>query len=216
MGARPAFWSTLALLVPAGCAPTAEHAAGRLAEHRGWITGLAELEGRVYSCSQAGIFVRSACYDQLVLQPRFRVVDLAAATQRSRPHLLACGGEPAQFGALLTLDPNGRAIKTLRLGKDLVYRVAAAPGGSRGAAACADGKVYIFALPSLENLELVLEHHAPARAVAFSPDGARLASAGLDGLIHLARLVRRKKPRILKDHRAGVECLAFSPDGRLL
>ena len=102
-----------------------------------------------------------------------------------------------------------------KIAHDVVYSVALNVSDYDVAGVgCANGKVLLLKVPSLEILREVHRHTAPCRDVRFSPDGKFLASGGRDGLV-IVSPVDGGKPVILQEHTAGVECVAFSRDGLL-
>lgn len=188
--------------------------AGQQARHRGFVTGIATDGDKVYSCSQAGVFVGHGDALSLVVRPAFRVVAVAACPGRPA-RLLLGGGRPGKSGELQIVR-DGDPGPAHRIAKDLVYAVAIAPQADRAACALADGRILLLDFPSLENAREVFRHTAPARSVAFCPRGELLASGGLDRLVQISPLEGASGPKILEEHTGEVECVAFSPDGRFL
>jgi hypothetical protein len=194
----------------AACAGSPQRQAG---VHAGPVTGLAIVSGWLYSCSQAGVLTGLPPAEPVAPVP-FRATALAAGEFDGDVLLLVGGGDPARAGQIACRRAN-EGMRSARIADDLVYAVAIAPDGRSGAAACADGRVRVFALPELGGATVRHEHTAAARAVCFLVDGT-LASAGLDGSVLLSSSASEGKPRALLDHSAGVDCLAASGDGTLL
>jgi len=215
----PIPWSMLmasALLIcgfPAGAGPKKKPV------HLGPVNGLAIAGETVFSASQSGLFRHQKTGPQRIMNPPFRVMDLAGFTAPDgQPLLLAGGGTPAKEGLVAIINPAGPQSHKLRLGDDLVYAVAVSPSGNRGAAALTDGRILVF--PTIDADKSVpteiARHGATALTVTFSPNGKWLSSGGLDGLVLLTPVNNPEQRVVLVDHTAGVECLAFSPDSRLL
>jgi WD40 repeat protein len=187
--------------------------------HVGPITGIAVAGGRIFSCSQGGVFEGAGEQLRLVAAPAFRVVGVAAYEVKrdsgAATALLIAGGQPGVSGSVGWGLPN-TPLLTHTVAEDTVYAVAVSPDNHLVATACADGRVLVCPADALapENWELVHRHTAAARAVAFSPDNRWLASAGLDGAVIISPLPggREQAPIYLDDHTSGVECLAFSPN----
>ena len=186
------------------------------ASHLGQVTGEASLRAVRYTCSRAGVFAGGAGDGALraVWQPPFRVLDISAAEQG--PWLLACGGDPARSGVLAVVSPAGAEVARAELSPDLLYAVAASPDGELAATGGADGKVWILALPRLDERRVCHAHGKPCRAVAFSPDAAWLASGGRDGLLLVSPVAANAAPLAIRDHVAGVEEVAFTPAGTIV
>jgi hypothetical protein len=196
-----------AALLAAACA-----GAGTGRAHVGPVTGRARVAGRTFTCSQAGLFVDDGGGARFLGDPGVRPFALAAGDAG----LLVGGGEPAQSGELALCDLDGRVRQRARVADDLVYAVAFAPRGAAAAAACADGRVLLVALPGLDGARTRWQHGGAAVAVAFAPDGAMLASGGHDGVLLLGAADGDAPPQRLVDHTAAVTCLAWSADGALL
>jgi hypothetical protein len=139
----------------------------------------------VWSCSQNGVVRRSReGADELVLRPQFRCLALAVIEPRAAgdadapPRLLLGGGVPGGSGMLAVMSVQGNLLCDARAGDDLVYAVAIAPGGMRGAAALATGEVITFGLPDLDERRVIHRHTAAARGVAFASGGPQIVMAG--------------------------------------
>jgi WD40 repeat protein len=110
----------------------------------------------------------------------------------------------------------GRAIRTLRAGKD-VYVVAFHPDGTRLASAGTDRAVTLWDAGTGQSIRTLAGHTRPVDSLAFAPDGRRLASSSRDGTIRLWDPDSGAAIRTLEDRRAGVGGkIAFSPDGKAL
>jgi hypothetical protein len=196
-----------AALLAAACA-----GAGAGRSHVGPVTGRARVAGRTFTCSQAGLFVDDGDGARFLGDPGVRAFALAAGDAG----LLVGGGEPAQSGELALCDLDGRVRQRARVADDLVYAVALAPRAASAAAACADGRVLLVALPALDGARTRWQHGGAAVAVAFAPDGALLASGGTDGVLLLGAADGEQPPQRLVDHTAAVTCVAWSDDGSRL
>src|SRR5262249_7221927 len=152
-----------AALLAAACAGAG---AGHL--HARPVTGRARMAGRTFTCSQAGPFVGDGRRARFLRHPR--VPALALPARHARPP--GGGGDPAQSGELALCDLDGRVRQCARVADDLVYAVALAPRAACAAAACADGRVLLVALPALAGVRTRWQHGGAAVAVAFAPDGA--------------------------------------------
>lgn len=130
--------------------------------------------------------------------------------------VLCAGGEPQVAGEVARCRADGTVLARVRVGDDVVYGLAVAPGGGFACIACADGRVLRLALPDLAPVEELWRHAAPAVALAFSTGGEVLATAGDDGRVLLGAPAPGSAPRALVDHTAGVTSLAWSPDGARL
>jgi hypothetical protein len=142
-------------------------------------------------------------------EPPFR--RFAEATHSPSGIRVVAGGDPGLSGEIACLGPGLYAYR--RLADDLVYDVAISPDGRLAAAACADGRVLLLALPGLAGPRERARHAGVCRAVAFAPGGDLLASVGLDGKLLLADPRGEAPPLVIADHTAGAECVAWSPDG---
>ena len=192
--------------------------------HSGPVTDIAigAVDGKVYSCSQGGVFEGTGDHIRFELRPSFRVTCLASyhSGNQAAPGLLSAGGEPGISGSLGWWQLAGDQSQVVA--EDMIYSIACAPDEQLVAIACANGEVLVRKLgadPAAgEGWTLRHRHTATARAVAFSPDGNWLASAGLDGVVIVSPTSEtdRTAPRHLDDHTAGVECLAFSPDSTMI
>ena len=189
--------------------------------HSGPVTDIAigDVDGKVYSCSQGGIF--EGTRDQLRLEhrPGFRVTCLANFKPGGSddPGRLIAGGEPGVSGSVGWRELDADHSQTVA--KDMIYSIACAPDQQLVAIACASGEVLVRkGTAGARGWTLRHQHTATARAVAFSPDGKWLASAGLDGVVIVSPTSEgdRTEPLHLVDHTAGVECLAFSPDSNMI
>ena len=191
--------------------------------HIGPVTAIAigGVDGKVYSCSQGGVFEGTGDQLRLELRPPFRAVALASFRfgDGDGPGLLVAGGDPGVSGSVAWRQPT--SFRSHRVTEDMVDAIAAAPDQQLIAIACANGDVLVregTAGPADVEWTRRHQHTATARAVAFSPDGKWLASAGLDGVVILSPTSKtdHQEPLHLDDHSAGVECLAFSPDSSMI
>jgi WD40 repeat protein len=109
---------------------------------------------------------------------------------------------------------SGQQLAELTGHTDLIFRVAAGPGG-KGASCGFDRTLRIWDLNGRKELHCI---ELPDRALclAFSPDGALLASGGEDKIIRLWDLSNYQEAYQLTGHRADVLGVAFTPDGRRL
>jgi len=100
--------------------------------------------------------------------------------------------------------------------RDQVRDVSFSQDGKHLAAACADGRVYIWAPSTGELLGVLEAHEGGARGVAFSPDGKLLATCGADYRVRLWAVGGWPLRRVLEGHRWYVNAVTFSPDGKTL
>ncbi|MEO6594858.1 MAG: hypothetical protein ABIP94_08910 [Planctomycetota bacterium] len=200
-----------------GCLLLTACAVGPVA-HVGPVTATTTVGEREFSCSQVGVLESTPAGQHFVVNPGWRPFALSgrAAVGVLPALLLVGGGTPAQSGEVALCDLAGSVVTQRRVAEDLVYAVAIAPHEPVAAAACADGRVLLLALPDLSIAERTWwRHGGPAVAVAFSPDGELLASAGHDSTILIGRPADETAPRALLDHTAAVTCLAWAPEGQL-
>ncbi len=126
--------------------------------------------------------------------------------------LLAAGGAPAEKGVVEVLTwPAGKRRYRRADCKDLVYRVAWSPDGTRWAAASADGTCRVYATNTGEETARYEGHSRPVLAIAFLPDGKSIASAGVDQTIQVWDATSAKAIRTLDNHMQAVNDLAFRP-----
>lgn len=184
--------------------------------HVGPVTATAHVGGRVYSCSQAGIFEEHADGLRLLVDPGWRSFALAGRSYDERSGLLLVGGgDPAGRGMVSLLTEQGTMLGSARIADDLIYSVALSPSAALAVAGCADGRVLRLTTPDLLVTETGWRHGGPVVAVAYSVDGALLATAGHDGKILLGHASADEPTASLVDHTAAVTCLAWSPNGLL-
>src|SRR5262249_41950419 len=124
--------------------------------------------------------------------------------------------EPAQSGELALCDLDGRVRQRARVADDLVYAVALAPRAACAAAACADRRVLLVALPALPGVRTRWQHGRAAVAGAVAPRGALPPSGGTEGVLLLGAAEGAEPPQRLVDHTAAVTCLAWNDDGARL
>jgi WD40 repeat protein len=97
-----------------------------------------------------------------------------------------------------------------------VHAVAFSPNGADLAAACSDGVIRLWDVPS-GDLRLAFSGHVGAVSrLAFAPDGRTLASLGSDKVINLWHLGTGQRLFSLDSPGNELHGLAFSRDGRLL
>ena len=206
----------LLTLLLAGCASTPQTPAHHVGPVTGIGCGVIVLDEKwpmIYSCSQAGVLQRDyEAQTRHVGDVGFRAFDVVVQHGPfTGLRVLVGGGRPARSGEVALLDDSGKVVATKRVARDLVY--AAAIHRELAAVGCANGKVLLLEVPSLEILREAHGHTAPCRDVCFSPDGKLLATGGRDGLVIVSQMDGRRM--VLQEHTAGVECLVFSRDGLL-
>jgi WD40 repeat protein len=127
--------------------------------------------------------------------------------------LLVAGGSPAKVGAIEMLEwPTGKRVSRVSGFKDLVYRVAWSPDGTRWAAASADGTCRVYSVKNGKEIHTYEGHSRPVLALAFLPDGQTIASAGVDRSIQVWEADRGKLIRSLDNHTGAVNDLALRPN----
>lgn len=126
--------------------------------------------------------------------------------------LLAAGGAPAEYGAVVVLSwPDGRCIRRVTEHTDLVYRVAWSPDGSQWATASADGRCGIFAAETGRLLAYYEGHSRPVLALSWLNDGTTIASAGVDQTLRLWESATGRHLRTLDNHVGTINDLATRP-----
>ena len=187
----------------------------------GAVTGMAIGDGRLFSCSQAGVLahaLKTAAVKRVLCRPKFRVIDLVALPPSERlPHggLLVAGGRPGKSGVVALQSFAGATILTRTVAKDVVYAVAVTADGKLGAAALADGGVVTFDIASLEKVRRLHEHTAAARDVAFAAADKKVVSVGLDHVVMISDMTAKaKKPLALQSHTGALDCVAVTSDGK--
>lgn len=166
--------------------------------------------------SQDGIEVRT--WPELKSDSRIKtelshVHDLAFAPDGKT--LLAAGGSPAEIGSVEVIDWTAKMRRhRIELGKDLVYKVAWSPDGSRWAAACADGLCRVVAADTGKEEVRYAGHSRAVLAIAILSDGKTVASAGVDQTVQIWDSKTGKAIRILDNHVAAVNELAVRPGAR--
>jgi WD40 repeat protein len=167
--------------------------------------------------SQDGIEVRSwpeLKPDSPLKSDLSHVHDLAFAPDGKT--FLAAGGSPAEVGSVEVFDwVTKKRRHRIELGKDLVYKVAWSPDGSRWAAACADGLCRVVVAESGKEEVRYAGHSRAVLAVAFLPDGKTIASAGVDQTVQVWEAKTGKPIRTLDNHVAAVNDLAVRPNGEM-
>lgn len=131
-------------------------------------------------------------------------------------HLLAAaGGAPARSGEVWLLDAGKRLpVKRLLAATDSVLALACSPDGSRLAAAGADNRLRMFAMPEGKRLWDIEPHADWITALAFSPDGKILASASRDRTARLFDAVTGTIEATHTGHDTAVTSIQFSRDGK--
>jgi WD40 repeat protein len=104
--------------------------------------------------------------------------------------------------------------------KDLVYRVAFSPDGSRWATASADSTCRVFAADTGKLVARFDGHSRPVLALAFFPDGKTIGSVGVDQTLQLWEVPSArpegfapsgKHVRTLDNHTSAVNDVAVCP-----
>jgi len=100
-----------------------------------------------------------------------------------------------------------------------IEAIAFAPDGRRIATACADGRVYIFELPSAFQVAVMQGKHGGYHDIAWSPDGTLIAAGHYEPLVAVFDAQGTDpavtlEPDIFSDE--GRTAVAFSPDGGML
>jgi WD40 repeat protein/tRNA A-37 threonylcarbamoyl transferase component Bud32 len=97
-------------------------------------------------------------------------------------------------------------------------RLAFAPQGNLLAAGCADFRIRLFDVKTMEALPALEGHTAPVRDVAFSPDGRWLASAGDDGdrTVRIWDVKTKTQVKVLTGARRCVYTVAWNREGTML
>ncbi len=116
-------------------------------------------------------------------------------------------------------------VATLARFDSCVFTVSISRDGHWLAAACGDGTVGLWDLPTRRQLPSFETYRGPAsffenedrsHAAAFAPDCRTLAAGGTNKDIFLWDVVEHRKVAILTGHQGTIQHLAFSPDGRFL
>jgi WD40 repeat protein len=104
---------------------------------------------------------------------------------------------------------------SLFLAPDRLTRVAVSGDGTRVAASCANGEVFVLGSAPGASVRSFRDHRQWVNSLSLSPDGRILASGGQDGLAVVRDLASGEQLLRLDAGRA-VEHVGISPDGRRL
>ena len=118
----------------------------------------------------------------------------------------------------IALLRNGVAPRVLATVPSRVQDLAWSPDGKSFAAACADGRLRIWAVSDDPDLAASLvedlpAHQGAALSVAWNPSGSRLASGGDDGVVSLWQPAERFGPVVTHTMGPPLHSLSVSPDG---
>jgi WD40 repeat protein len=126
--------------------------------------------------------------------------------------LLAAGGSPAKTGSVeMWTGADGKLLRRVTEHKDLVYRVAWSPDGSRWATASADTTCAVFATETGKPVARFEGHSRAALALAFLPDGKTVVSVGVDQTLQVWEASSGKLVRALDNHTGAVNDVAVRP-----
>lgn len=111
---------------------------------------------------------------------------------------------------------NGATIKQIaRWGSGNINRLAVSPDEQLVAIAAGTG-IWLYRLPQLELVRVMVSHSRPVRTLAWSPDSLQLASAGDDGIVRIWEVSSGLEVNQLTGHTDWVRAVAWSPDGSQL
>jgi WD40 repeat protein len=111
----------------------------------------------------------------------------------------------------------GQVTRTKTFYQLHVIAYAAAPSGSRFAAALEDHSVRIMNAANGTTLKVLKGHPQPVYALAFSPNGRILATGDESARIWLWDVASGKRVgQLPAGHQRGIQNLSFSPDGKRL
>lgn len=149
---------------------------------------------------------------------RRRIGNVAERSSRIVVHpdgdrFAVAGGVPGRLGEVRIFTLDGRLLRVLARGADLVHDVAWSPAGDRLAVASSDATVRIFDTAGGSLVRGIAGHRDWVLAVAWSPDGSRLASGSRD---RTAKVFDTSAGMLLATygrHDAPVRGLLFAPGG---
>ncbi len=102
-----------------------------------------------------------------------------------------------------------------RIGKGKIHQIIYSPDDTMLAVATGIG-IWLYDAQTGDEIDLLVGHTEPVRAVAFTRDGTKLASGSEDETIRLWDVPNRSHLRTLTGHTSTIRSLAFSPDGNTL
>lgn len=178
------------------------------------ITALAMApDGRfVVFGSQQGIEVRDFPALSLVAQWKTQLTnvhDLQFSPDGKT--LLAAGGSPAEFGMIENWNwSEKKCLNSIKVHRDVVYRVAWSTDGSHWATASGDGECQVFEKATATRSASYTGHSRGVLSLVFL-DNDTIASAGMDQTIRLWNCRTGEHLRTLDNHTDTVNQLAVRP-----
>ncbi|HEU4678793.1 MAG TPA: WD40 repeat domain-containing protein, partial [Terrimicrobiaceae bacterium] len=159
------------------------------------------------------LLISTAGEKRTLREPTGAKVLSLAWRNNDEPALLA-GDEKGDVALL----QNGVAPRVLATAPSRVQDLAWSPDGTSFAAACADGRVRIWAVsedpaPAASLIEDLPAHQGAALSVAWNSSGSRLASGGDDGVVSLWQPAERFGPVITRAIGPPLHSLSVSQDG---
>ena len=128
--------------------------------------------------------------------------------------LLAAGGRPGMFGALVLWDlASHHRLVEAQGHSDTILAAERSPDGKIIATGSYDRLIMLWDAATLKPLRTLKDHTDSVHALAFSPDGKTLASAGLDRTVKLWSVGSGTRDKTLADSTAELYAVTFSPDG---
>lgn len=113
---------------------------------------------------------------------------------------------------LISPENGGNVVQIGRLGLGNINSLAVSPDEQLLAVATGTG-IWLYRLPQLEAISVLVGHSRPVRTLAWSPDSLQLASAGDDETIHLWEVSSGNEVGQLSGEADWIRVLAWSPDG---
>lgn len=99
---------------------------------------------------------------------------------------------------------------------DFTSDVTFSPDGSTIAASSYDHTIWLWDVPTRQQIARLVGHQKPVTSIAFSPDSTLLVSGSSDNSVKLWDINQQRTITTLDVHRSNIEGVVFSPDGELI